>query len=170
MWTAGPESSPPSFLAAKPSVQAGGSWRIPPLPGWNGSKSKHRLPAGKDSKGAVPRTSRPRPLAESALSFAHSQGSRPVGRLKPRAWGREQRQRVAEPRGGRWCRRQPLPTHPLPQWQARGTPELYALMSCLPDKPSYLPGRLLEVILNLPFIRDQRQELKAGVWGFQKNL
>lgn len=64
----------------------------------------------------------------------------------------------------------PSPPHPLPQWQARGTPELYALMSCLPDKPSYLPGRLLEVILNLPFIRDQRQELKAGVWGFQKNL
>lgn len=26
------------------------------------------------------------------------------------------------------------------------------------------------MILNLPFIRDQRQELKAGVWGFQKNL
>lgn len=57
MWTAGPESSAPSFVAAKPSVQAGGSWRIPPLPGWNGSKSKHRLPAGEDSKGAVPRTS-----------------------------------------------------------------------------------------------------------------
>lgn len=26
------------------------------------------------------------------------------------------------------------------------------------------------MILNLPFIRDQRKELKAGVGGFQKNL
>lgn len=26
------------------------------------------------------------------------------------------------------------------------------------------------MILNLPFIRDQRKELKAGVWGFQKKL
>lgn len=42
-------------------------------------------------------------------------------------------------------------------------------MSCL-CRQAFARVRLLKVILNLSFIRDQRKELKAGVWDFQKRL
>lgn len=70
----------------------------------------------------------------------------------------------------RWLRPSPMQMLPPPIVSGQGHSEFCALMSCLCRQALLALVRLLEVILNLPFIRDQRKELKARVWGFQKNL